>query len=163
MQEAERRAQVSPEAVSLALAVRTYRASTAAACTNSAASGRSKSTTCAMRWNSARRCAWKMTGWCLQVCPQDFTLDGRAGYRNPRGIMCARLEANVHVVTASAQEHQALMAAVHRGAPGSGGIRSSRLSPAPMPPCCRKIARAASALWISARNPLISRSMMAMR
>jgi len=49
----------------------------------------------------------------LQVCPQDFTLDGRAGYRNPRGIACARLEANVHVVTASAQEHQALLAAVH--------------------------------------------------
>ena len=38
----------------------------------------------------------------LQVCPQDFTLDGRAGYRNPRGIACARLEANVHIVTASA-------------------------------------------------------------
>ena len=38
----------------------------------------------------------------LQICPQDFTLDGRAGYRNPKGISCARLEANVHVVTASA-------------------------------------------------------------
>ena len=49
----------------------------------------------------------------LQICPQDFTLDGRAGYRNPKGISCARLEANVHVVTASAQEHQGLVAAVH--------------------------------------------------
>jgi cell division protein FtsA len=49
----------------------------------------------------------------LQICPQDFTLDGRAGYRNPKGISCARLEANVHVVTASAQEHQGLIAAVH--------------------------------------------------
>src|SRR5579875_3753815 len=50
----------------------------------------------------------------LQICPQDFTLDGRAGYRNPKGILCARLEANIHVVTASVQEHQALVSAVHQ-------------------------------------------------
>jgi cell division protein FtsA len=50
----------------------------------------------------------------LQICPQDFTLDGRAGYRNPKGILCARLEANIHVVTASIQDHQALVAAVHQ-------------------------------------------------
>lgn len=50
----------------------------------------------------------------LQICPQDFTLDGRAGYRNPKGILCARLEANIHVVTTSMQEHQALVASVHQ-------------------------------------------------
>lgn len=50
----------------------------------------------------------------LQICPQDFTLDGRAGYRHPKGILCARLEANIHVVTASIQDHQALIAAVHQ-------------------------------------------------
>lgn len=50
----------------------------------------------------------------LQICPQDFTLDGRAGYRNPKGILGARLEANVHVVTVALQEHEALIAAVHR-------------------------------------------------
>ena len=50
----------------------------------------------------------------LQICPQDFTLDGRAGYRNPKGILCARLEANVHVVTASIQDHQGLISAVHQ-------------------------------------------------
>jgi cell division protein FtsA len=50
----------------------------------------------------------------LQICPQDFTLDGRAGYRNPKGILCARLEANVHVITAVAGEHQALISAVHK-------------------------------------------------
>jgi cell division protein FtsA len=50
----------------------------------------------------------------LQICPQDFTLDGRAGYRNPKGILAARLEANVHVVTVSLQEHHALISAVHR-------------------------------------------------
>lgn len=49
----------------------------------------------------------------LQICPQDFTLDGRAGYRNPKGMLCARLEANVHVVTASMQDHQALVSAIH--------------------------------------------------
>jgi cell division protein FtsA len=50
----------------------------------------------------------------LQICPQDFTIDGRAGYRNPKGIMCARLEANIHVVTASLGEHQSIVSAVHR-------------------------------------------------
>ena len=50
----------------------------------------------------------------LQICPQDFTLDGRAGYRNPKGILCARLEANVHVVTASNQEHEAIVSAMHQ-------------------------------------------------
>jgi len=50
----------------------------------------------------------------LQICPQDFTLDGRAGYRNPKGIQCARLEANVHVITASFGEHQGLISAVHK-------------------------------------------------
>ncbi|MBV9304451.1 MAG: cell division protein FtsA [Acidobacteriaceae bacterium] len=50
----------------------------------------------------------------LQICPQDFTIDGRAGYRNPKGISCARLEANVHIVTTSAHEHQGLISAVHQ-------------------------------------------------
>ena len=50
----------------------------------------------------------------LQVVPQDFTLDGRAGYRNPRGATCSRLEANVHVITTSTHDHQALVSAVHQ-------------------------------------------------
>jgi cell division protein FtsA len=50
----------------------------------------------------------------LQICPQDFTIDGRAGYRNPKGIACARLEANVHVITASQNEHDGLISAVHK-------------------------------------------------
>lgn len=51
----------------------------------------------------------------LQVLPQDFTLDGRAGYRNPQHATCSRLEANVHVITVSVHEHQAIVAAVHQG------------------------------------------------
>ncbi len=50
----------------------------------------------------------------LHVFPQDFVLDGRAGYRNPRRGTCSRLEANVHAITASAQEHDALVDAVHQ-------------------------------------------------
>ena len=49
----------------------------------------------------------------LHVLPQDFTLDGRAGYRKPHRGVCSRLEANVHIVTASTQEHQAIVAAAH--------------------------------------------------
>lgn len=49
----------------------------------------------------------------LHVLPQDFTMDGRAGFRKPHKGVCSRLEANVHVVTGSLQEHQALVAAAH--------------------------------------------------
>jgi cell division protein FtsA len=49
----------------------------------------------------------------LHVLPQDFTLDGRAGYRKPHSGVCSRLEANVHIVTGSYQEHQALIAGAH--------------------------------------------------
>jgi cell division protein FtsA len=50
----------------------------------------------------------------LHVFPQDFILDGRAGYRNPKRATCSRLEANVHAITASTQEHDALVDAVHQ-------------------------------------------------
>ena len=49
----------------------------------------------------------------LHALPQDFTLDGRAGFRRPVKGVCSRLEANVHIVTASRQEHQSLVAAAH--------------------------------------------------
>ena len=49
----------------------------------------------------------------LHVAPQDFILDGRAGFRRPTKGVCSRLEANVHLVTASVQEHQALIASAH--------------------------------------------------
>lgn len=50
----------------------------------------------------------------LQVLPQDFAVDGRAGIRNPLGRVASRLEANTHVITVSAQEHDTLMGAVQR-------------------------------------------------
>jgi cell division protein FtsA len=49
----------------------------------------------------------------LHVLPQDFTLDGRAGYRKPHKGVCSRLEANVHIITGSFQEHQAVVSAAH--------------------------------------------------
>ena len=49
----------------------------------------------------------------LHVLPQNFTLDGRAGFRRPQKSVCSRLEAHVHVVTAAAHEHQALVSAAH--------------------------------------------------
>jgi cell division protein FtsA len=49
----------------------------------------------------------------LHAVPQDFTLDGRAGFRKPLRSYCTRLEANVHIVTADVAEHQALVAAAH--------------------------------------------------
>lgn len=49
----------------------------------------------------------------LQVMPQDFVVDGRAGFRKPKRMVCSRLEANVHIVTTSVQEHQCLVDALH--------------------------------------------------
>lgn len=50
----------------------------------------------------------------LHVFPQQFTLDGKAGYRSPAGVPCSRLEANVLLVTYSVKEHEALVAAAHQ-------------------------------------------------
>lgn len=50
----------------------------------------------------------------VQVLPQDFTVDGRAGYRNPVDLTCSRLEAHVHTITASAHDQQGLVNAIHQ-------------------------------------------------
>lgn len=49
----------------------------------------------------------------LQVCPQDFIVDGRANIRNPKGTSASRFEAHVHLVTASEQEHSVIQNAVN--------------------------------------------------
>lgn len=49
----------------------------------------------------------------LQVCPQEFTVDGHGGHRNPRGLTCSRLEANAHLITGLVHEHQSLVSALH--------------------------------------------------
>ncbi len=49
----------------------------------------------------------------LHLFPQDFTVDGRAGHRNPRGMIGSRLEVYVHVVTGSLQEHRNLVGAAN--------------------------------------------------
>ncbi len=49
----------------------------------------------------------------VHVLPQDFTVDGRSGYRYPAGVSAARLEANVLLVTCSEKEHDCLVSAAH--------------------------------------------------
>jgi cell division protein FtsA len=50
----------------------------------------------------------------LQLFPQDFVVDEHPGHRDPRGATAARLELNVHLVTASVREHNALVGAVNQ-------------------------------------------------
>jgi cell division protein FtsA len=50
----------------------------------------------------------------LQLFPQDFVVDEHPGHRDPRKMMASKLEVNVHVVTASVQEHAALVGAVNQ-------------------------------------------------
>ena len=50
----------------------------------------------------------------LQMAPQDFVVDGRAEYWNPRGVRGSRLESFVHLITASSQEHHCLVTAMQQ-------------------------------------------------
>ena len=50
----------------------------------------------------------------LQLFPQDFVVDDHPGHRDPRKMLASRLEVNVHLVTASMQEHNALVGAVNQ-------------------------------------------------
>ncbi|HLH17936.1 MAG TPA: cell division protein FtsA [Bryobacteraceae bacterium] len=49
----------------------------------------------------------------LQAFPQDFVVDDHPGHRDPRKMLASRLEINVHLVTASVQEHTTLVGAVN--------------------------------------------------
>jgi len=49
----------------------------------------------------------------LEVLPQEFLLDAQAGIRDPVGMVGARLEVNVHLVTASIADHQNVVTAVN--------------------------------------------------
>jgi cell division protein FtsA len=50
----------------------------------------------------------------LQLCQQDFMVDDHPGHRDPRHMIGTELELNVHLITASAQEHTTLISAVHQ-------------------------------------------------
>jgi cell division protein FtsA len=50
----------------------------------------------------------------LQLFPQDFVVDDHPGHRDPRKMLASRLEINVHLVTASIQEHNSLIGAVNQ-------------------------------------------------
>jgi cell division protein FtsA len=50
----------------------------------------------------------------LQLFPQDFVVDDHPGHRNPRRMLASHLEVNVHVITASMQEHSCLIAAINQ-------------------------------------------------
>lgn len=50
----------------------------------------------------------------LEVLPQQFLLDGQDGIRDPVGMVGARLEVNVHLVTGSIAAHQNVVTAVNR-------------------------------------------------
>lgn len=50
----------------------------------------------------------------LQMAPQDFLVDGEAEYWNPVGVRGSRLEALVHLITVSVQEHQCLVTALQQ-------------------------------------------------
>jgi cell division protein FtsA len=49
----------------------------------------------------------------LQLFPQDFVVDDHPGHRDPRRMLASRLEINVHIVTASIQEHNSILGAVN--------------------------------------------------
>ena len=58
----------------------------------------------------------------LQLFPQDFVVDDHPGHRDPRKMLASRLEINVHLVTASVQEHNSLD---RRGEPGALAVEET--------------------------------------
>ncbi len=50
----------------------------------------------------------------LQMFPQDFVVDDHPGHTDPRKMLASRLEMNVHLLTASVQEHNTLIGAVNQ-------------------------------------------------
>jgi cell division protein FtsA len=61
----------------------------------------------------------------LHVLPQEFLLDSQDGIRDPLGMVGSRLEANVHLVTASTLAWQNIVTAVNRAGveiPDSGTV-----------------------------------------
>jgi cell division protein FtsA len=50
----------------------------------------------------------------LQLFPQDFVVDDHPGHRDPRKMLAYAIEANVHIITASDKEHNALVGAVNQ-------------------------------------------------
>jgi cell division protein FtsA len=114
MQEAERRAQVSPESVVVGVGGPNVKGINSRGLYEFGRKRQIETDDLRYAVELAARIRLEDNEIVLQVCPQDFTLDGRAGYRNPRSIMCSRLEANVHIVTASAQEHQGVVSALHQ-------------------------------------------------
>jgi cell division protein FtsA len=52
------------------------------------------------------------------VLPQYFNVDGRTGYRKPVDVMAEVLEASVYLITASSQEHDCLVNALHSASLG---------------------------------------------
>jgi cell division protein FtsA len=50
----------------------------------------------------------------LQLFPQDFVVDDHPGHRDPRKMLAYSLEANVHLITASEKEHNALVGAINQ-------------------------------------------------
>src|SRR6185312_12491507 len=49
-----------------------------------------------------------------QRFPQHFVVDDHPGHRDPRGMLASNLEINVHLLTASIQEHNSLVGAVNQ-------------------------------------------------
>jgi cell division protein FtsA len=50
----------------------------------------------------------------LQVLPQDFVVDDHPGFHDPRKMLASVIEANAHLLTISAQEHNNLVGAINR-------------------------------------------------
>jgi len=63
---------------------------------------------------AARAVAIPMDRQVLELIPQNYTVDGQKGIRNPQDMMGVRLEAEVHIITCSVTGAQNLIKCVNR-------------------------------------------------
>ena len=85
----------------------------------------------------------------LHLLPQEFILDDQAGVHDPLGMMAARLEVRVHMVTAATSATQNVITAVNRAGVHVDDTVFEPLA-APMRYCARTSASSAFAWLISA-------------
>ncbi|MBC8166032.1 MAG: cell division protein FtsA [Bryobacteraceae bacterium] len=113
VQEAERRAQISVEAATVGMGGSTIEGSNSRGLYEFGRPREIESSDLNYAVELAAKLRLQEDRLVMQVAPQDFTVDGRSGFRNPRGVPCSRLEANVHIITTSVAEHQTLLNTVH--------------------------------------------------
>jgi len=88
----------------------------------------------------------------LQACLQDFVVDDHPGHRDPRGMIASRIEANMHLITASELEHHCLVTAMNQAHLAARRPSTKGWPPVTAPSCRKRAAEGIALLDIGAHS-----------